>query len=234
MAPRADIARAATDRAHQKSSLRAAPGSDERLRSQCAPTAPHRASDEMAPPFGNEWTRAHLRIRPYLNREDDFFYVKLMGSNERVLLDTPISYAATAAHDAFYKDFFVYLRNHLESVNRSALSERELDCLRDSLLGLVACCKKKALPLPTEVSDGLFEGLDHDDAQLQEQKEKIDKDLIELDKQKKELRKRRLKLNNAISAAKRCRASLDGKYRSDTEHEESESEEASDEESGNE
>ena len=125
------------------------------------------------PPFGDEWKRVHLRIHPYLDRTSDWWRVKLTGRNDKVLLDFVVSYHSRLAHRSFYKNFLRYLKDHLWSVDRSALSNREVDELYDSLLGLVCSCKEPALSLPGHVVEELFEDVEKDEEERKRKEEQV-------------------------------------------------------------
>lgn len=152
------------------------------------------------PPFGDEWTRVHKRIHVYLDRTSDWWRVKLTGRNDKVLLDFVVSYHSRLARRSFYKDFLRYLEDHLYSVDRSALSNREVDDLHDSLLGLVACCKEPVLSLPAHVVEELFEDVERDDEERQHREEMVrQKRLARVDAQLRVLKKKRRELASTRS-----------------------------------
>ena len=149
------------------------------------------------PPFGDEWKRVHMRIHPYLDRTSDFWRVKLTGRNDKVLLDFAASYHSRLAHRSFYKEFLHYLKNHLWSVDRSALSTRETDDLYDSLLGLVYTCKEPVLSLPGHVVEELFEDVEKDaEERKRKEEEERQKKLANVDAQLRVLKKKRKALRS--------------------------------------
>ncbi|MBD39680.1 MAG: hypothetical protein CMB11_04755 [Euryarchaeota archaeon] len=149
------------------------------------------------PPFGDEWKRVHTRIHPYLDRTSDWWRVKLTGRNDKVLLDFEISYRSRLAHRSFYKDFLVYLNDHLWSVDRSALSTREMDALYDNLLGYVSLCKAPVLSLPGHVVEELFKDVEKDEEERKRKEEEArQKKLANLDAQLRVLKKKRKALSS--------------------------------------
>lgn len=152
------------------------------------------------PPFGDEWKRVHMRIHPYLDRTSDWWRVKLTGRNDKVLLDFVVSYHSTLAHRSFYKDFLWYLKDHLWSVDRFALSPRELDELYNSLLGLTALCKEPALSLPGHVVEELFKDVEKDEEERKRKEEQVRlTKLANVDAQLRVLKKKRKALASAHS-----------------------------------
>ena len=144
------------------------------------------------PPFGDEWKRVHGRIRPYLDRTTDWWRIQLVGRNDKVLLDFGASYNDRLAHRSFYKDFLIYLSDHLYSVDRSALSTREVDGLCDNLYGFVGLCKEPALSLPGHVVEELFADVEKDEEKRKRKEEdERQKKLANVDAQLRVLRKKR-------------------------------------------
>ena len=148
------------------------------------------------PPFGDEWKRVHKRIRPYLDRTTDWWRIQLVGRHGKVLLDFEASYNSRLAHRSFYKDFLWHLSNHLHSVDRSALSNREAGDLEDSLLALVACCKEPALSLPGHIVEELFADVEKDEEESKrKEEEERQKKLANVDAQLRVLKKKRKALS---------------------------------------
>lgn len=144
------------------------------------------------PPFGDEWKRVHGRIRPYRDRTTDWWRIKLVGRNDKVLLDFGASHSSRLAHRSFYKDFLSYLSDHLYSVDLSALSTREADDLCDNLYGFVALCKEPALSLPGHVVEELFADVEKDEKERKRKEEdERQKKLANVDAQLRVLRKKR-------------------------------------------
>ena len=148
------------------------------------------------PPFGDEWKRVHGRIRPYLDRTTDWWRIQLVDRNDKVLLDFGASYCSPRAHRSFYKDFLIYLSDHLYSVDRSALSTREVDGLCDNLYGFVALCKEPALSLPGHVVEELFADAEKDEEERKrKEEEERQKKLANVDAQLRVLQKKRKALS---------------------------------------
>jgi hypothetical protein len=149
------------------------------------------------PPFGDEWKRVHMRIHPYLDHTSDWWRVKLTGRNDKVLLDFEISYHSRLSHRSFYQEFLHYLKDHLWSVDRSALSTRETDALYDNLLGYVYLCKGPVLSLPGHVVEELFKDVEKDEEERKRKEEGArQKKLANLDAQLRVLKKKRKALSS--------------------------------------
>ena len=159
--------------------------------------APPMADEPYSPPpFGDEWKRVHKHIRPYLDRTTDWWRIQLVGRHGKGLLDFEASFNSRLAHRSFYKDFLKYLSDHLFSVDRSALSTREVDDLYDSLLALVACCKEPVLSLPGHVVEELFADVEKDEEERKrKEEEERQKKLANVDAQLKVLKKKRKALS---------------------------------------
>lgn len=148
------------------------------------------------PPFGDEWKRVHTRIRPYLDRTTDWWRIKLVGRNDKVLLDFGASYHSRLAHRSFYKDFLSYLSDHLYSVDLSALSTKQVDDLCDNLYGFVALCKAPELSLPGHVVEELFADVEKDEEERKRKEEEArQKELTKVDAQLRVLKKKRKALS---------------------------------------
>ena len=113
------------------------------------------------PPFNDsKWSRVHHRIRPYLDRGTDFFRLQLKGRHGQVLLDIPISHCSKEAHEVFYKDFLMYVRDHFFTMDISELGNSLAKAADDQLFVLTLLCETKPVPLPKEVVEQLFDGCD--------------------------------------------------------------------------
>lgn len=171
--------------------------------------------------YGPEWERVHMRIAVVL--ESDVFKIRLFGPKKKELLTVTASHVMAKAHDVFYKDLLAYVEKNLWSVDRSGVSNHAMPYLEDNLFALSALCKTAPTPLPDEVVAQLFEGIDADEAEREQEREALDRDAERMRKERKELIKKRRGVEEDMARLKRQRAALDGGYLSPWESDASDS-----------
>jgi hypothetical protein len=80
----------------------------------------------------------------------------------------------------------------------TGISNYVLDCLQESLIALVACCKTTPSELPKDVVEELFEDVDAELADLDREKRELDAELADLDGEKRELDAKRKKMASEL------------------------------------
>ena len=144
--------------------------------------------------------------------ESDVFKIRLFGPKKKELLTVTVSHVMAETHDVFYKDLLAHVKKNLWSVDRSDVPNHAMVHLEDNLITLPVLCKTAPTPLPDEVVAQLFEGIDAEEAEREQEREALDRDAERMRKERKELIKKRRGVEDDMARLKRQRAALDGGY----------------------